>query len=71
MNLKKHYNVVIQLSPKNVKPRIRFIISINRLGDYIGEKRAEIIRKNLKKSKDFKPQKYSVFKVAEVLIYSK
>lgn len=71
MNLKKHYNIVVEYSHRPNGKRIRFICSINRLGDYIGEKRADIIRKNLKKHKDFKPKKYTVQWLGFVDVYCK
>lgn len=70
MKLKATYNVVIQLKQKPGKPRKRFLISINRLGDYIGEKRAKIIIKNLLKSMADK-KRYSVQNKAIVDIYLK
>lgn len=71
MNLKKHYNIVVEYNYRPLGKRLRFICSINRLGDYIGEKRAEIMRANLKKHKDFKPKKYKVQGLAKVLCYAK
>lgn len=70
MKLKQTYNVVIQLKTKPGKPRKRFLISINRLGDYVGEKRAKFIVKNLLKSMDYK-KSYSVQNKARVDIYLK
>lgn len=68
--LKRTYNVVIQYKRKPGQPRIRFIVSINRLGDYIGEKRAKFIVKNLLKSMDYK-KLYEVQNKATVSIYLK
>lgn len=70
MKLKSTYNVVIQFKRKPGMPRLRFLVSINRLGDYIGEKRAKIIIKNLLKSGDYK-KRYSVQGKALVDIYLK
>jgi hypothetical protein len=70
MKLKQTYNVVIQLKTKPGKPRKRFLVSINRLGDYIGEKRAKFIIKNLLKSMDYK-KRYKVQNKAIVDIYLK
>ncbi|GEM_PF-3220048 len=68
--LKQQYNVVVEMKRKPGTPRIRFLVSINRLGDYIGEKRAKIIIKNLLKSMDYK-KTYSVQNKATVSIYLK
>jgi hypothetical protein len=70
MSLKQTYNVVIQFKRKPGQPRIRFLVSINRLGDYIGEKRAKFIIKNLLKSMDYK-KVYKVQNKAVIAIYLK
>jgi hypothetical protein len=68
--LKQQFNVVVQYKRKPGEPRVRFIVSINRLGDYIGEKRAKFIIKNLIKSMEHK-KRYSVQNKATVDIYLK
>lgn len=68
--LKQQFNVVIQYKRNPGQPRIRFMVSINRLGDYIGEKRAKIIIKNLLKSMTYK-KSYSVQNKADIYVYLK
>lgn len=68
--LKQQFNVVVQYKRNPGEPRIRFIVSINRLGDYIGEKRAKFIIKNVLKSMVNK-KVYKVQNKATVSIYLK
>lgn len=67
MTLKKQYNVVFQPYRQLGQPRRRFMISINRLADYIGENRANYIIKNAQKmttnSRRFKAQSCGIVDV--------
>lgn len=68
MNLKKQFTVVVQMGEK--KDRIRFAISINKLPEYIGKKRADFIIKNLLKSKSQKVR-YKVQGLCLIDFYNK